>query len=106
MPITTFFPVLRNQLGPMRSAKTLVKPLRRATLAQIEARLAPALPRELLDKPKSLAYSRERVFPLFRTFWCWIWQILQVNTSCREVVRQVQALFALESVRSVDEATG
>jgi len=103
---TAFFPAWRHQLGPMRSAKRLVQPLRRATLAQIEARLAPALPSQLLAKPKSALYSRERVFPLFRTFWCWVWQILQANTSCREVVRQVQALFALENAGSVDEATG
>ena len=106
MPLTSFFPAWQHQLGPMRSPKTVVKQLRRATLTQIETRLGPALPRQLLDKPKSHEYSRERIFPLFRTFWCWIWQILQVNTSCREVVRQVQALFALESGGSVDEATG
>jgi len=80
--------------------------LQRATLAQIEARLAPALPSQLLAKPPSSLYSRERVFPLFRTFWCWVWQILQANTSCREVVRQVQALFVLENAGSVDAATG
>jgi hypothetical protein len=106
MPKTLFFPAWRHQLGPMRSPKPLSQELRRATLAQIENRLAPALPGPLLDKPKAHHYSRERIFPLFRTFWCWIWQILQANTSCREVVRQVQALFALEQAGSVDEATG
>jgi len=90
----------------MRSSKPMVKPLRRATLAQIEARLAPALPRLRLDQSQFDPSSRERIFPLFRTFWCWIWQILQGNTSCREVVRQVQALFALENGPAVDEATG
>jgi hypothetical protein len=90
----------------MGSAKPTLQRLQRATLAQIETRLAPALPNQLLAKPKSLQHSRERIFPLFRTFWCWIWQALQANTSCREVVRQVQALFVLENGRSVDEATG
>lgn len=90
----------------MRSPKALIKKLRRATLAQIESRFASALPACLLDKPQSEQYSRERIFPLFRTFWCWVWQILQANTSCREVVRQVQALFALENAGAVDEATG
>src|SRR2546421_5680741 len=104
--MTSFFPPWRHQLGPMRAAKPLVKQLRRATLAQIETRLAPALPAELLSKRLSRQYSRERIFPLFRTFWCWVWQILQGNSSCREVVRQVQALFALEGAGSVDEATG
>jgi hypothetical protein len=90
----------------MRTVKPLIKQLRRATLAQIEMRLADALPPELLSKRPSQQYSRERIFPLFRTFWCWVWQILQANCSCREVVRQVQALFALEGAGSVDEATG
>jgi hypothetical protein len=90
----------------MRAAKPLIQRLRRATLAQIETRLAPALPAQLLSKRRRRQYSRERIFPLFRTFWCWVWQILQANCSCREVVRQVQALFALEGAGSVDEATG
>jgi len=105
-PTTSFFPAWRHQLGPMRTVKPLIKQLRRATLAQIEMRLADALPPELLSKRPSQQYSRERIFPLFRTFWCWVWQILQANCSCREVVRQVQALFALEGAGSVDEATG
>jgi hypothetical protein len=104
--MTSFFPAWRHQLGPMRAVKPLIHQFRRATLAQIETRLAPALPAELLGKRRSQQYSRERIFPLYRTFWCWIWQVLQANTSCREVVRQVQALFALEGGGSVDEATG
>ena len=83
-----------------------IQQLRRATLAQIETHLAPILPAQLLRKSASAPHSRDRIFPLFRTFWCWIWQVLQANTSCREVVRQVQALFALENAGSVDEATG
>lgn len=106
MPNTPFFPAWRHRLGPMRSSQTLPSQLRRATLPQIETRLAPALPIGLLDPRQAKDHSRRRVFPLFRTFWCWVWQILQANTSCREVVRQVQALFALECAGSVDEATG
>jgi hypothetical protein len=90
----------------MRPAKTVFKEFRRATLAQIETRLGPALPNQLFEKPKSSDHSRERIFPLYRTFWCAVWQVLQANTSCREVVRQVQALFALQNGRPVDESTG
>jgi len=90
----------------MRSTTPPGHKLRGATLAQIENRLAPAFPSQLLAKTDTCDYSRERIFPLFRTFWCWTWQILQANTSCREVVRQVQALFALEERGAVDEATG
>jgi hypothetical protein len=83
-----------------------VRSLRAATLAQIEARFADALPQALLAQNSTQAYSRERIFSLYRTVWCWIWQVLQGHTSCREVVRQVQALFALHEAGAVDEATG
>jgi hypothetical protein len=88
-----------------RRVKASVQRIRSATLAQIEERLAPALDPMLLQKSETAAYSRERIFPLARTFWCWLWQVLQANTSCREVVRQVQVLFALHGDRSVDEGT-
>lgn len=103
---TPFFPAWLPRLAPMRAPKVLIPRLRRATLAQIETILAPALPSDLLQKPASGAHSREKIFPLSRTFWCWIWQVLQVNASCREVVGQVQALFSLEGRGQVDEATG
>src|SRR5688572_20648841 len=103
---TPFFPALRPVLGPMRSPlRATARGLGQATLLQIEGRLAPALPAGLLEKPSKEDHSRERVFSLTRTFWCWIWQLLQANTSCREVVRQVQALFALLGQGSVDEGT-
>jgi hypothetical protein len=79
--------------------------LRQATLAQIELRLGPALAPQTLQKPGSGDHSRERIFTLPCTFWCWIWQVLQRNTSCREVVRQVQALLALESLPPVAAGT-
>jgi hypothetical protein len=77
--------------------------LRRATLSQIEDHLAPALPRDLLQKPSRGKHSRERSFPLARTFWCWVWQILQGNTSCREVLRQFQALLSLLEEPPINE---
>ncbi len=101
-----FFPAWRHQLGPMGRSGLPLRAIRSATLAQVESRLAPALPPDLLQAPRRGAHSRDRIFPLFRTFWCWFWQILQANTSCREVVRQVQALFALQGGAKVDEATG
>jgi len=76
------------------------------TLSQIEQRFCPALPDCLFPKNQSGDHSRERVFTMTRTLWCWIWQVLQANTSCREVVRQVQALFALHEAGGVGEATG
>lgn len=101
--MTRDFPQLTPVLAPMkaRSAKDTLKPLRQATLSQIETRLAPLLPTGCLDNHASKAHSRNRLLPLNRTFWCWLWQILQCNTSCREVMKQVAMLFALQG-RSID----
>jgi hypothetical protein len=85
-----------------RSAKETLKPLRHATLSQIETRLAPMLPTGCLENNSSKDHSRERLLPLNRTFWCWLWQILQCNTSCRDVMKQVGMLFALHG-QSIDE---
>ena len=103
---TPFLPAFRARLAPMGPrTQHAARSLAQATLLQIEERLHPALDPDLLKKPHQGDHSRERVFSLVRTFWCWIWQILQANTSCREVVRQVQALFALCTQEELDEAT-
>ena len=104
---TPCFPSWRAFLAPLgRRAAALLPSLRQATLTQIEERFAPALPPDLLPKPAKGAHSRERVYTLSRTVWCWIWQILQGHTACREAVRQVQALFALHAAGPVSEDTG
>lgn len=101
---TAFFPPWRSFLAPMRPPlKNATAPLQRATLAQIELSLARALPADLLEKPARGKHSRDRVFGLARTFWCWIWQLFQGNTSCREVVRQMQALLSLLEQPPIDE---
>jgi hypothetical protein len=80
--------------------------LRQATLAQLEVRLGNCLPGGLLAKPTAGPNSRERVYSLPRTFWGWLWQMLNHNAPCREVVRQVQALHLLQGGPVVDEDTG
>lgn len=104
---TPFLPGLRAALAPMGSrVQSTVASLAPATLCQIEQRFAGALDPSLLQKPKAKAHSRERIFSLTRTFWGWIWQVLQGPTSCREVVRQVQALFAVHARGPVHHGTG
>src|ERR1039457_878975 len=80
--------------------------LRQTTLSQIETRLGNCLPGRLLAKPAAGSHSRDRIYSLSRTFWGWLWQMLNHNASCREVVRQVQALCALQGGPAVDEDTG
>jgi len=49
----------------------------------------------LLSATDEGSNSRERIFSLRLTFECFLWQVLKPKTSCREVVRHVQALFRL-----------
>jgi hypothetical protein len=106
MMFAPLLPGFQVRLAPMgRRSVPVLRSCRQATLAQIEARLAPALSPALLQKQPDKEFSRERIYSRSRTFWCWIWQILQGNTSCREVVRQVQALFSLCQAGKVDEGT-
>jgi hypothetical protein len=101
---TPFFPAWRPRLAPLRaSLRQTADPFTRATLCQVEQTLQPALPPGLLQKPARGPHSRRRVFGLTRTFWCWVWQIFQGNTSCREVLRQFQAMLALWELPPVDE---
>lgn len=90
-------------MGP-RSGSTAPR-FSQCTLSQIEQHLSPALDSDILQKPTRGKHSRTRIFSLSRTFWCWIWQVLQGNTSCREVVHQVQALFAIFNAGVVDSGS-
>ncbi len=90
---TADFPAWSHRLGPMKARLAqAARPFRQATLAQLEVRLGHCLPARLLAKPAAGPHSRERVYSLPRTFWGWLWQMLNHNEPCREVVRQVQAL--------------
>jgi hypothetical protein len=104
--MTPDFPQFLQRLAPMgsRGAGQTVQKLRQATLSQIEQRLAGFLPAAGLKNNPAKDHSRERIYPLHRVFWCWLWQILQCNTACREVVRQVQMLFCLHG-QSIAEGT-
>lgn len=104
--MTPDFPQFRPVLGPMKShsIQQTLQPLRQATLCQIETRLQPLLPPNCLHNNPAKAHSRSRLLPLDRTFWCWLWQILQGNTACREVMKQLSMLLRLHG-RSLAENT-
>lgn len=94
---TPLFPCWRARLAPMTSrlART-VQTVRTYTFCQLETRLGPYLPTSLFPKTRAKANSRDRIYTRTRTFWSMLWQGLNPKTSCREVVRQLQALFALQ----------
>ena len=98
---TPYFPAFRSRLAALgrRTARTL----RQATLEQLQQHLGDLLPAPLLSATEEGPNSRERIFSLRLTFECFIWQVLKPKTSCREVVRQVQALFRLRGRGWIDE---
>jgi len=100
---TPFFPHWRARLA----AFGLRAPsLRALPLPHIEKLFAPILPAGLLAQAPSGANSRQRLYALRGTFWGFLWQMLHPATSCREVVRQMQALFCgADLSTTVDEGT-
>lgn len=100
---TPFFPAFRPQLAPCRHTAT--RQVRQATLAQLEHYLQGIFPPHLLAQENEGPNSRSRIFNLGLTLQCFLWQVLKPQTACREVVRQVQALFRLLGRGHVDEGT-
>jgi len=98
---TPFFPAFRPGLAAL--GRRCAQSLRQATLHQIQQHLRDLLPAGLLCPQECGPNSRQRVFSLRLTFECFVWQLLKPNTSCREVVRQAQALFRLQGRGWIDE---
>lgn len=65
------------------------------TLSQLESRFGCCLPAALFAKAATGPNSRHRIYTQSRTFWCFLWQCLQIHAAGREVVRQLQAMLAL-----------
>jgi hypothetical protein len=100
---TPFFPAWCPRLAPMGRR---VARLRQQSLLCLDRLFNPFLPPALLAQADEGPNSRERVFSVRRTFFGFLYQVLNPDCPCREVVRQVQALFALHQGGQVDEATG
>lgn len=98
---TPFFPAFRCRLAAL--GRRTAHRLRQVTLAQLQDQLRDLLPPALLSTEEEGPNSRERIFSLSLTLQCFLWQMLKPRTSCREVVRQVQALFGLHGHGPVAE---
>jgi hypothetical protein len=98
---TPFFPAWQHRLAPMGRQ---VARLRQQSLLCLDQLFNPFLPPALLAQSDEGPNSRERVFSVRRTFFGFLYQVLNPDCPCREVVRQVQALFALHQEGRVDEA--
>lgn len=104
---TPFFPPWRRRLAPMYlGLANAAAWFRACTLCQLEERFGSLLPCGLFVKAPSGPNSRDSVYTQWRTFWCFLWQCLNVGTSAREVVRQLQALFQLHQAESISSSDG
>lgn len=103
MPHTPFFPPWRSRLAAFNRR---VKQVRQESLLHLELLFAELIPPWLLAQADEGANSRDRVYSVRRTFWGFLYQALNPACSCREIVRQIQALFCLHNRGSVDEGTG
>src|SRR5580704_3113958 len=89
---TPFFPPWRPRLAALGRR---VHRLRQESLPALELLFGPLLPAARLDPAPAGAHSRRRIFSLRRTFFGFLYQTLNPACSCREVVRQIQALAGL-----------
>lgn len=82
-----------------------VQSLRSLEFLPLCQKLRDLLPDHLLSSEDEGPCSRDRVFSLRLTFECLVWQALKPRTSCRDVVRAVQALFKSKGWGSVDDGS-
>jgi hypothetical protein len=82
-----------------------VTQLRQQSLCHLDGLFGRFLPPALLAQGDEGPHSRARVFSVRRTFFGFLYQVLNPGCPCREVVRQIQALFALHRDGDVDEGS-
>src|SRR6266487_3727307 len=99
---TPFFPPWRARLAALGQR---VQHLRQQSLAHLEQLVGPWLPPGLLSQSEEGPNSRDRIYSLRRTFFAFLYQVLNPDCPCREIVRQVQALFGLQGQGPVDQGT-
>jgi len=99
MRSTLFLPGLRQQLGRLVSR---CSSLRSLPLSQLELVLAPLLPLHLLSPNDDGVHSRQRCFSLRRTFFGFLWQVLNPDASCREALRHLQGQSRLQEHQTSD----
>jgi hypothetical protein len=99
---TPFFPMLRPRLAALGRR---VQHLRQQSLTHLEQLFQPLPPPGLLAQTDEGVNSRERVYSVRRTFFGFLYQVLKPDCSCREVVRQIQALGMLHDQSGINAGT-
>jgi len=103
MVTTPFFPELRARLAACRERSTHA--LQQLDFLPLCEKLRALLPAHLLALEDEGPGCRDRIFSLRLTFECFVWQVLKPKTSCRDVVRAVQALLAAQGWGPVSDST-
>jgi len=103
MPATPFFPAWRPRLTPMGRR---LQHLRRQSLPHLDLLFGSLLPSWLLVQADEGPNSREQIYSVRRTFFGFLYQVLNPDCPCRQVVRQIQSLFALMNSRKISDDTG
>lgn len=74
---------------------------------QLSALFGAFLPADLLSRKNASGVgSRKRIFSRAVTFWAFLGQVLDPESSCRKAVARVQTLFALKGLQRPSEDTG
>jgi hypothetical protein len=97
---TPFFPQLRQRLAALGRR---VQNLRQQSLPHLDALFNRLIPTELLSQADEGVGSRDRIYSIRRTFFGFLYQVLNPDCPCRQVVRQIQALFGLHNAGPVSE---
>jgi Transposase DDE domain len=103
MSKTPYFREWRRRLGPM--GRKAVKRLRGNSLQELDERLVALVPADTFKPEHSRDHSRSRIFTFRLTLECFLWQLLNPGTACREVVRRVQTERRLNHQSVPDEGT-
>lgn len=83
-----------------------VQRLRQQSLMHLDLLFGSLLPPWLLAQSDEGTNSRDSIYSVRRTFFGFLYQVLNPDCACREVVRQIQSLFALLSSKQISGDTG
>jgi hypothetical protein len=81
----------RSRLDQLRAQS---EQWRQSSLSRLCEIFGPWLPAAMLAPTAKGLNSRQRTYPLPLTFWAFLSQVLSPGSSCREIVRKVQAWYA------------
>jgi hypothetical protein len=100
--ITPDFPSLAGGFAAqLHRLRTTVGP----SLHQFEILFAAFIPRWYLAQQDEHEHSRDRCWNLRLIFWTFLWQVAQAGASCREAIRQAQALCLTQGRRRPPDKT-